>query len=63
MSTLPAVNGFEYRPLRLRAAIAALRGRGETVVCVLHDHGREIDEFQCNRELVERAGQWHVQPL
>ncbi len=47
----------------LAAAIAQLRAQGETVVCVLHDHGREIDEFQCNRELVERAGQWHVQSI
>jgi ATP phosphoribosyltransferase regulatory subunit len=46
----------------LRAAIAALRAQGETVVCVLPGHDSEIDEFHCDRELVERAGQWHVQP-
>ncbi|PZQ63831.1 MAG: ATP phosphoribosyltransferase regulatory subunit [Variovorax paradoxus] len=47
----------------LRAAIAALRGQGETVVCVLPGHDSEIDEFHCDRELVQRAGQWHVQPI
>lgn len=47
----------------LRTAIAALRGRGETVVCVLPGHESEIDEFHCDRELVEAAGQWLVQAL
>lgn len=47
----------------LRAAIAALRSRGETVVCVLPGHESEIDEFHCDRELIEAAGQWVVQAL
>ncbi len=47
----------------LRSAIAALRGQGECVVCVLPGHDSEIDEFHCDRELVERAGQWRVQEL
>lgn len=47
----------------LRAAIAALRAQGETVVCVLPGHDSEIDEFQCDRELVEHAGQWNVQAI
>jgi ATP phosphoribosyltransferase regulatory subunit len=47
----------------LRSAIAALRRTGETVVCVLPGHDSEIDEFHCDRELVERAGQWLVQPI
>ncbi|MGJ7543733.1 ATP phosphoribosyltransferase regulatory subunit [Variovorax sp. LT1R16] len=47
----------------LRAAIAALRAKGETVVCVLPGHDSEIDEFQCDRELVEHAGQWNVQAI
>ncbi len=42
----------------LRQAIARLRGQGETVVCVLPGHESEIDEFQCDRELIEVAGQW-----
>ena len=45
----------------LQAAVAALRGRGETVVCVLPGHEREIDEFDCDRELIEAGGQWVVQ--
>lgn len=47
----------------LRAAIAALRSRGETVVCVLPGHESEVDEFHCDRELIEAAGQWVVQAL
>jgi len=47
----------------LRLAIAALRSRGETVVCVLPGHESEVDEFHCDRELVEAAGQWLVQAL
>jgi ATP phosphoribosyltransferase regulatory subunit len=47
----------------LREAIAGLRSRGETVVCVLPGHESEVDEFHCDRELVEAAGQWLVQAL
>jgi len=47
----------------LNKTIAALRSKGETVVCVLPGHDSEIDEFHCDRELVERAGQWRVQPI
>jgi ATP phosphoribosyltransferase regulatory subunit len=47
----------------LRAAIVGLRERGETVVCVLPGHESEVDEFHCDRELVEAAGQWLVQAL
>lgn len=47
----------------LRSAIASLRSRGETVVCVLPGHESEVDEFHCDRELVEAAGQWLVQAL
>ena len=47
----------------LRQAITALRGRGETVVCVMPGHESEIDEFHCDRELIEAAGQWLVQAL
>jgi ATP phosphoribosyltransferase regulatory subunit len=44
----------------LRAAIAGLRQQGETVVCVLPGHESEVDEFHCDRELVQAAGQWVV---
>ena len=47
----------------LRTAIAALRAKGETVVCVLPGHESEVDEFHCDRELLERAGQWVVQAV
>jgi ATP phosphoribosyltransferase regulatory subunit len=47
----------------LAQTIAALRGQGETVVCVLPGHDSEIDEFHCDRELVERSGQWRVQSI
>jgi ATP phosphoribosyltransferase regulatory subunit len=44
----------------LRAAIATLRQQGETVVCVLPGHESEVDEFQCDRELIQLGGQWTV---
>ncbi|MDP2366945.1 ATP phosphoribosyltransferase regulatory subunit [Rhodoferax sp.] len=47
----------------MRGAIAALRESGETVVCVLPGHESEIDEFHCDRELVQLAGQWVVQAV
>ena len=47
----------------LRAAIAALRGAGETVVCVLPGHESVVDEFHCDRELIRAAGQWVVQVI
>jgi ATP phosphoribosyltransferase regulatory subunit len=47
----------------LHQAIARLRGQGETVVCVLPGHESEVDEFHCDRELVEVAGQWVLSAL
>jgi ATP phosphoribosyltransferase regulatory subunit len=47
----------------LRSAIASLRARGETVVCVLPGHESEVDEFHCDRELVQVAQQWVVQAI
>jgi len=47
----------------LAAAIASLRSRGEVVVCVLPGHESEVDEFHCDRELIEAAGQWLVQAI
>ncbi len=47
----------------LRAVVADLRRQGETVVCVLPGHESEIDEFHCDRALVEVAGQWVVQAI
>ena len=47
----------------LRNAISALRAKGETVICVLPGHESEVDEFQCDRELTEVAGQWVLAAL
>jgi ATP phosphoribosyltransferase regulatory subunit len=47
----------------LSAAIASLRSRGEIVICVLPGHESEVDEFLCDRELIDVAGQWAVQSL
>ena len=47
----------------LRLAIASLRAQGETVVCVLPGHEHEVNEFDCDRELVQVAGLWVVQSL
>jgi ATP phosphoribosyltransferase regulatory subunit len=47
----------------VNAAIAKLRRAGETVVCVLPGHESEVDEFHCDRELVQVAGQWVVQAV
>ena len=45
----------------LCVAIAALRAAGETVACVLPGHEHEVNEFDCDRELVWVSGQWTVQ--
>jgi ATP phosphoribosyltransferase regulatory subunit len=47
----------------LRAAIAALRANGETVVCVLPGHESEVAEFECDRELASVTGRWVVKAL
>jgi ATP phosphoribosyltransferase regulatory subunit len=47
----------------LRQAIAALRDRGETVVCVLPGHESDVDEFDCDRELAHVADRWVVRAL
>ena len=47
----------------LTEAVAALRSQGHTVVCVLPGHESEVDEFQCDRELLQVAGQWVVQAV
>jgi ATP phosphoribosyltransferase regulatory subunit len=46
-----------------RAAVAKQRQLGETVVCVLPGHESEVDEFHCDRELIQIAGQWVLQAL
>jgi len=46
----------------LNLAIARLRAGGETVACVLPGHEHEVNEFDCDRELVLTGGDWVVQP-
>ena len=47
----------------LRQVIARLRAQGETVVCIMPGHESEIDEFHCDREIVEISGQWVLQAI
>ncbi len=47
----------------LHQAIARLRSVGETVVCVLPGHESELQEFQCDRELISVGGAWAVRAL
>ena len=47
----------------LQQAIADCRAQGHTVVCMLPGHESEVDEFECDRVLVQQAGRWTVQPL
>lgn len=47
----------------LAAAVAALRRQGETVVRVLPGQDSELDEFDCDRELVPRGEHWTVVAL
>ncbi|HMS25865.1 MAG TPA: ATP phosphoribosyltransferase regulatory subunit [Burkholderiaceae bacterium] len=47
----------------LQTAINQLRQSGETVVCVLPGHESEVDEFTCDREMVEVTGQWVVKNI
>jgi ATP phosphoribosyltransferase regulatory subunit len=51
------------KDVALSGAISALRARGEVVTCVLPGHESEVDEFHCDRELIEVAGQWVVQAI
>ncbi|CAN0621275.1 ATP phosphoribosyltransferase regulatory subunit [Burkholderia multivorans] len=46
----------------LRAAVAALRDAGEVVIQALPGHDHVLDEFACDRSLVERDGAWVVEP-
>ncbi len=48
---------------QLRATISTLRNAGETVVCVLPGHESEIEEFHCDRCLMQVDGQWVVQAI
>lgn len=45
----------------LRASVAALRNAGEVVIQALPGHDHDLDEFACDRVLVECDGAWVVQ--
>jgi ATP phosphoribosyltransferase regulatory subunit len=45
----------------LRASVAALRDAGEVVIQALPGHEHDLDEFACDRVLVERNGAWVVE--
>jgi len=47
----------------LAGVVAGLRARGDIVMRVLPGHESEVDEFHCDRELTEVAGQWVVQTI
>lgn len=47
----------------LRAAIRTLRHQGEIVVQILPGHEQDQEEFVCDRQLVQRGGQWLVEKL
>jgi ATP phosphoribosyltransferase regulatory subunit len=47
----------------LRQAVANCRAHGHTVVCVMPGHEHAVDEFLCDRELVQHQGVWQIQPL
>jgi ATP phosphoribosyltransferase regulatory subunit len=56
-------DGANADAAQLRQSIAALRAKGETVVCVLPGHESEVDEFHCDRELVRESGGWVVRSV
>lgn len=47
----------------LRARIRELRQAGHVVLCQLPGHGDEVQEFDCDRQLVARDGAWQVEPV
>ena len=47
----------------LRGAVRQLRELGHTVVCALPGHEHEAQEYDCDRELVNVAGQWVLRAL
>jgi ATP phosphoribosyltransferase regulatory subunit len=45
----------------LRDAVRRLRGHGEIVICALPGHERDMQSFDCDRELIGVDGHWVVQ--
>ncbi|MNR58631.1 ATP phosphoribosyltransferase regulatory subunit [compost metagenome] len=46
----------------LRTTIASLRATGEIVIQSLPGHTHELDEFNCDRQLVRQGDAWVVVP-
>jgi ATP phosphoribosyltransferase regulatory subunit len=64
-STLPIkgiVAEIQEDPLQWRA-IAALRERGERVICVTAGKAIDFDELGCNRQLVREKNQYVIKPV
>ncbi|BEU97392.1 ATP phosphoribosyltransferase regulatory subunit [Acidovorax sp. DW039] len=59
----PAIRAPWWVNHELNETIVSLRRAGETVVCVLPGHESEVDEFDCDRELVEVSGRWVVKSI
>ena len=59
----PAIRAPWGQDASLRAAVRELRARGDTVVCILPGHEQEAQEFACDRELVQVAGQWVLKAI
>jgi len=59
----PAIRAPWGTDTGLRAAVRALRVRGEVVVCALPGHAQETEEFHCDRELRQVGEQWAVVPI
>ncbi|WP_042427810.1 ATP phosphoribosyltransferase regulatory subunit [Comamonas granuli] len=59
----PAIRAYWGDAVEWRQAVADLRAQGQTVVCVFPGHESEVDEFQCDRELVQVDGRWLVRPM
>lgn len=62
-SPKPAVRAPWGTAASLRAEIRRLRDAGQTVVCVLPGHEHEIQEFACDRELVQTGESWALRAL
>ncbi|BBE08902.1 ATP phosphoribosyltransferase involved in histidine biosynthesis [Mycoavidus cysteinexigens] len=65
LSPLTARSSAIFAPWRqdtaLREKIAALRERGEIVIQALPGHAEDLDEFACDRILVQHGDQWQVE--
>ncbi|WP_424191786.1 ATP phosphoribosyltransferase regulatory subunit [Ampullimonas aquatilis] len=57
----PAIRAPWLQNVSLKAAIARLRDAGEIVIQILPGHEQDLEEFDCDRVLVETNGQWQVQ--